>query len=433
MHYTTEMKWISLRKPCGLQVLTVAVLFVMHGGAQASKASAPVTFRTIALNTEQAPGTASGVMIWGFDLPKISDNAVAFSASLTGPGITDANKTTIYSTSPGALSLVARMGTQAPGYDPGVNFGSLPTWTLGPGGNVVLSAAVSGPSLPAADSYALWSTASGPIAPIIRSNTHPPVAPTGVVYSQFSRMAVDRTGTASFIGIVSGPGVNIGNDYGVWCTDGTTTQLLAREGDAAPGTDAGVVFGHFVTTSPLASLGRNRIGQTIMNGMLLGPGVTSSNNSGLWIGTPGSLSLAARAGSAAPGVGPGVNFGSFGVTDSDIVAGLNDTGQIAFTGRLTGNGVTSSNNFGVWAGLPDSLSLVARTGAQAPGMSPGVNFLNLHSSQAKPVLIDSLGHVAFCATTNALFTTDHGIWTNRSGSAPVTRRKGVTRTGRGLL
>ena len=46
---------------------------------------------------------------------------------------------------------------------------------------------------------------------------------------------------------------------------------------------------------------------------------------------------------------------------------LNDAGQTAFRADLTGSGVGSTNNQGVWSEGSGSLALVARTGSQAPG------------------------------------------------------------------
>ena len=41
---------------------------------------------------------------------------------------------------------------------------------------------------------------------------------------------------------------------------------------------------------------------------------------------------------------------------------------------LTGSGVDSTNNAGIWSEGSGSLALVARSGSQAPGTPSGVNF-----------------------------------------------------------
>lgn len=71
-----------------------------------------------------------------------------------------------------------------------------------------------------------------------------------------------------------------------------------------------------------------------------------------------------------PGLGAGVYFSDF---FSPPV--LNEAGQTAFRGILTGTGVTVSNNEGIWSETGGAgLALVARTGDHAPGTATGVNF-----------------------------------------------------------
>lgn len=71
---------------------------------------------------------------------------------------------------------------------------------------------------------------------------------------------------------------------------------------------------------------------------------------------------------------------------------LNDLGQVAFRGSLrTGSGgVTSSNNLGIWSGIPGGLGLVARAASQAPDTPAGAVFDGL----ASPLLNNS-GQAAF--------------------------------------
>ena len=78
------------------------------------------------------------------------------------------------------------------------------------------------------------------------------------------------------------------------------------------------------------------------------------------------LDPVALTGQLAPVLGNNVKFSSF-----EYVS-LADNGQIAFTAKVSGPGVTSTNNLGLWAGLPDSVNLLARTGADertAPDLS----------------------------------------------------------------
>src|SRR5262245_65285225 len=87
----------------------------------------------------------------------------------------------------------------------------------------------------------------------------------------------------------------------------------------------------------------------------------------------GNLRTVALTGQPAPGTPGGVTYESFGALNhpqDDFDYGgavLNDAGQIAFRANLTGSGVDSTNNQGVWSEGSGGLALVARTGSQAPG------------------------------------------------------------------
>jgi hypothetical protein len=160
----------------------------------------------------------------------------------------------------------------------------------------------------------------------------------------------------------------------------------------------------------------NDAGQVAFRSTLTGSGVDSSNNEGIWRGAPGSLSLVARRGSAAPGTASGVNYSSLG---NPV---LNDAGQVAFGAFLTGSGVDSSNNEGIWRGAPGSLSLVARRGSQAPGTAAGVNY----SSLGIPVLNDAgqMAFWAFLTGSGVDSSNNQGIWQGAPGSLSLVARRG---------
>jgi hypothetical protein len=137
--------------------------------------------------------------------------------------------------------------------------------------------------------------------------------------------------------------------------------LLAREGDAAPGTGAGVVYGSNFFHPTL-----NAAGQSAFTGNLTGTGVTGANDTGVWSGAPGSVTLLAREGDAAPGAGAGVAFGDVASTFA-----INDSGHVAFINILTGTGVTGNNSMSLWwADGVGTLSLIVRAG-NAFEVAPG--------------------------------------------------------------
>lgn len=113
----------------------------------------------------------------------------------------------------------------------------------------------------------------------------------------------------------------------------------------------------------------NASGKVAFVGVLGGTGVTASNDTGIWAGTAGSLVLVAREGDTAPNTSAGVAFSSF------FDPGLNVNGQTAFSAFLTGTGVTTANDQGIWAvDVSNTLFKIARKGDQfdvdpGPGIS----------------------------------------------------------------
>ena len=102
---------------------------------------------------------------------------------------------------------------------------------------------------------------------------------------------------------------------------------------------------------------------------------------GLWLCSAVSLLAApgvemvfqpvALSGQLAPGLTNNIKFNSF-----EYVS-LADDGRIAFTAIPQGPGVTSTNNRGLWAGLPGDLNLLVRTGDLVPGGTNGETFTAL--------------------------------------------------------
>jgi hypothetical protein len=238
-----------------------------------------------------------------------------------------------------------------------------------------------------------------------------PGTPSGVNFSFFNHAPLlNDAGQVAFHSWLIGSGVDSTNNSGIWRGAPGSLSLVARRGSAAPGTGSGVNF------SSLFSPVLNDAGQVAFRAGLTGSGVDASNNAGIWRGAPGSLSLVARMGSAAPGTGSGVNFSSL----TNPV--LNDAGQVAFQATLTGSGVDSSNNQGIWRGAPGSLSLVARMGSAAPGTGSGVNFSYL----SNPVLNDG-GQVAFTAWltgSEVNSSNDVGIWIGDGTESLLVVRRG---------
>ena len=157
-----------------------------------------------------------------------------------------------------------------------------------------------------------------------------------------------------FNGVLSGEGVEESNDWGVWIFGDGSGQLVAREGGDVPGLD-GVRFDNLASIAPVL----NNAGQTTFIGTLAGVGVDGSNDRAIWrAGVDEELRLVAREGGAATGFDEGVVFESFG-----FALGLNDVGQLVFSGTVAGPGIDDTNNLAYWLQEEDGgIELILRTG-----------------------------------------------------------------------
>ncbi|MCH8148122.1 MAG: hypothetical protein IH987_09050 [Planctomycetes bacterium] len=190
-------------------------------------------------------------------------------------------------------------------------------------------------------------------------------------------------------------------------------RTVALSGDPAPDTGAGVVFDHFNS----AEIVINDAGQVAFRSVLVGPGVNSDNDRGIWSEGNGALSLVAREGSPAPGTAAGVEFS--GVLDPF----LSDDGTVGFYGFLRDPGVNlDENHIGIWSGPPGDLSLIARLGTQAPGLDPGTNF-GVFNTPAYGHFGEA-AYFSLLSGTGVDGTNFRSIWSEDMGSPRLVARMG---------
>jgi hypothetical protein len=130
------------------------------------------------------------------------------------------------------------------------------------------------------------------------------------------------------------------NRAGLWSNRSGSLELIAIDGDHAPGTPDGVAFGGSLSLSFEFDLNSN--GRIAFRKYLTGAGINSSNDLGLWSDVSGELELVARKGELAPGTPAGIRFTGF---DTPI---LNAAGQIAFLASVAGDGIHNNNRQGIW-------------------------------------------------------------------------------------
>jgi hypothetical protein len=315
------------------------------------------SIRTVALSGQPAPGTPSGVTFRSFRVAYLdASGRTAFTALLTGSGVDNTNTDGVWSETSGSLKLVAREGDQAADVADGLV-------------------------------YAGFGTSSG--LPVLNSR--------GQIANRL---------------ILVGDGINKTNAFGIWSEGSGSFHLVAREGNQVPGMPESVVF-HRVGWPVF-----NAAGEIAFDGSLVGDGVNSSNDGGIWSEGSGNLELLAREGSHAPGTPDGVNF-----REVMFPLQINAAGETAFRALLAGDTVDATNNSGIWSGYAGNLRLVVRSGTPAPMTPSGTQFVFIDWIFD----LNAAGRTAFVAAVKeggVNGTSYTGVWSEGSGSLKLVARGG---------
>jgi hypothetical protein len=398
------------------------------------KSTNAITYRTVALSGNRAPGTDQAVFGPSagseptFGIPALNNHGqVAFWATLTRSQISYDYGIFAENGDDLQLRLVARAESTAPGTDVGPMFSSLSDPLFNDAGHTLIRGTYDGQSR-----SGLWSEQNGTLNVKARLGLAAPGTESGVIFGNvfgFNPVFNDA-GASAFRAFLAGPGVTSQNYGSIWSEAGGSLHMVARTGSAAPGTSIGVTFRSTSFLPGFNEPALNNAGQTAFSALLSGPSVNSTNDFGIWSEGANGLGLVARTGSNAPGTATGVNFRSFfGPT-------LNNSGDVAFQAELTGPGVDNTNNSGIWTGSGGNLQLVARTGVQAPGTEADLRFggFGYQAPGSSDPVFNNQGNVAFAASLSGPgvnSTNDIGIWSNAGGSLHLVMRIGLPAPGTG--
>jgi hypothetical protein len=241
----------------------------------------------------------------------------------------------------GAISSVVRPGDAAPG---GGTFDFAQNPWINDGGDIAFGGHVAGEecidegvTLPAfifcAESVYLKSAPNGAIQSIAHQGDP---APGGGVFRDAFGPAVNNRGQVAFIGDLT-PAPDAAVALGVFLYTRGTIAPVARPGDAMPG------GGHMLTASNnVLDFHLNDTGKVAF-GVFLDTDVNGDGipDTGIYVGTPGSLRLVARTGTVLPGIGTiaqaSASFGAPPVLGSG--AANNNHGQVFFNATLTDGSV----------------------------------------------------------------------------------------------
>lgn len=244
-------------------------------------------------------------------------------------------------------------------------------------------------------------------------------APTGDGDLSFSLIypgAINASGQVAFMSRLRGPDVVPSKDQSLWVGVPGSLALVAREEFPAPGTST-----NFGLRSPLWSYFFNSFVFTDSGAVAFwAPLLSGPSDAGIWFGPPGALNAVALTGDTAPGTADGVKFAFLGRPAA------NASGQVAFTARLAGTGVTSANDQGLWIGVPGSLSLVTRSGSRAPDTSDDQVYSDFFVDTTIPSL-NAAGQLAFRAGLRGPgvdASNDEGIWFGGPGTLRLVAREG---------
>lgn len=356
-----------------LTAAAVATTFAVAGTA-AFAGSSQLTFETVALTGDPAPGTTDVFFAFNNGLfdglePAIDDQGrAALFAFLSHVD------TGIWSQGAGAggtLGLVARNGDPAPGLPAGTVFTGftnieVPSPPQIGGGRTYFIAALSGFST---SEFSLWEHDGQSLIPVVVHGDPAPGLPGAMLSTPGA--AVNGNGDAIVRASLFGAGVSTSSDEALFTNRSGALERIAREGDQAPGTPAGVVFGvGGLGASPATfnEVAFNEAGRVAVQADLLGADVNSFNDEALFVEQGGALTLLVREGDPAPaGSGGGVTFGGNSVSFDLQNLSFNDLGHIAFFAELGGAINTTLASFSNHAG---ELVEVMRSGDPVPGV-PG--------------------------------------------------------------
>lgn len=358
----------------------------------ANESAGQVSFRTVVLTGGQAPGLPAGVIlsrIESLQVPLNSSGRIAFVGGLNGPGVTGFTNTAVFRDGHASgLELVARRGDQALGLPAGMTHYSFQAnyLEISHAGHVSFKALLEGGPIVSELTSALVSESYGEgLRSVARSEAPVPGLPANIRFDALGTLLTNSTNQSAFYASLQGPGVNDANNGAVFqLSSESDFTILAREADQAPGFAAGVTLQRIEPEV----LDHNDLQQVLLVSNLAGPGIDSSNNRALFVGSErANLAAVAVKGSQAPGLPADVNYLSF------LYPQINDIGQPAFTATLTGANVTAETSAALFApNAAGQLTSVARSGEQAPGLSNGVALSNFNS----PSLNDH-GQVTFTA------------------------------------
>jgi len=346
----------------------------------------------IAREDDPAPGQTGDVRLSGMYSRNISDNDhFAFRAKLEGNDVTSASDYSEWSGPVGGQSVAAREGSPAAGLPATTLYNDILYMpTVNASGQIAFSCGLYGAGVNTLNNWGIWAGAPGSLQLVARKGDQAAGQAANVKYAGMSAMPlINSSAQVAFKASLSGS-IGSGSDTAVYVGQAGSLQVAAQEGCSAAGTDA--------TFKSLDNPAVNNAGQVAFTASLNDTDGDTTNDYGIWAGQPGSDSLAARAGDAAPALA-GVTFGwSF---TEPVLTG---SGEMVFRSNLEGNGVNADNDYALWFGTPGNYQMVVREDQPMPGL-PGKIF-----DAGFDAVANAAGQVVFSASPKGESTDTFWAW-----------------------
>lgn len=304
---------------------------------------------------------------------------------------------------------VALNNELAPGAGAGVKFGTFGNRPLvSSSGHTCLLGNLLGTGISGTNNSGLWAGYRGSLALYAREGFAAPGVESTAQFSGFLDPILNEHGFIAFPGTLRGS-VVASNDAGIWAGLPGQVQLAAREGNPVPGVSGATWVG-------MSSLVLNAQGKIAFFAVIRGSGIGTTNDTGIWCGSPTALAPLAREGSQAGGLSAGTKHGSL------FAPVMNNTGRVAFRSSLSGTGVTTANDLAIFAGMPGALAPVCREGDPAPQTETNTKYLILEDPS-----INDAGQLAFLTSLSGPSvngTNDKAIYMGLPGAVKLVTRKG---------
>jgi FG-GAP repeat len=177
----------------------------------------------------------------------------------------------------------------------------------------------------------------------------------GLNYGQINPRVAGNGGRVAFVAALSSAPTTSNSVLVAKTTGMNDAKVVARKGDPAPGA-SNAKFSSFVSETLNSSA-------VVFRAALSGgaSGVTSGVWKGIFQGANSLVTPLAIRMDQAPGTAVGVKFSRF------LNLYISDAGAIAIRAQVTGTGVTTSNDVGVWVIANGQMSLVLREGSYVGG------------------------------------------------------------------